>query len=58
MAAIPSKGYGRTLVPAVLLALMMLGNARADSIEVKGGASHFSMEFRDAEIKDVLRALG
>ena len=58
MAAIPSKGYGRTLVPAVLLALLMLGNARADSIEVTGGASHFSMEFRDAEIKDVLRAVG
>jgi type IV pilus assembly protein PilQ len=38
--------------------LLTLGVAHAESVEVRGATPPFSMEFRDAEIKDVLRAMG
>ncbi len=52
----------RVLGLSAALVLLTAGFARADTIEVTseatGTASPFSMEFRDAEIRDVLRAVG
>ncbi len=58
MIIFPSIRYRRVLVLAVTMVLSTLGTALADTIEGTGPASPFSMEFRDAEIKDVLRAVG
>jgi type IV pilus assembly protein PilQ len=60
MAIIPSTGHGRIVVLTAALVLLALGSVHADTIEVAGAGatSPFSMEFRDAEIKDVLRAVG
>jgi type IV pilus assembly protein PilQ len=58
MASIPSLVFGRIFVLTVSLFLMALGNVYADTIEVTGATSPLSMEFRDADIKDVLRAIG
>jgi type IV pilus assembly protein PilQ len=59
MAKIPRVGCGRIVLLVIALVLLALGNAGADTIDVTGAAgAPFSMEFRDAEIKDVLRAVG
>jgi type IV pilus assembly protein PilQ len=58
MAAIPSLSHCRIFGLAVLLFLLGLGNVHADTIDISGATSTFSMEFRDADIKDVLRAVG
>ena len=57
MASIPTSRNGRALVLMFIL-LMAPGTARTETIQVKGENPQFSMEFRDADIKDVLRALG
>ncbi|MGO9689625.1 MAG: secretin and TonB N-terminal domain-containing protein, partial [Syntrophobacteraceae bacterium] len=57
MASIPTSGHGRALVLMVIL-LMAPGTARTETIQVTGENPQFSMEFRDADIKDVLRAMG
>ncbi len=57
MTAILSRG--RIVMLMAVFTLLALGNAHADTIEVTGATgAPFSMEFRDAEIKDVLRAVG
>lgn len=48
----------RILLLACALALSLPAAAPADKVEVRRGRTSFSMEFRDAEIKDVLRAVG
>ncbi len=48
----------RTILLACALALSLPAAAPADKVEVRRGRTSFSMEFRDAEIKDVLRAVG
>jgi len=59
MTAVPfATDRGRVLVLTILLVVHAFGTARAESIEVTGATSPFSMEFRDADIKDVLRAVG
>ncbi len=59
MAAIPSLGHGRIFVLTIVLLLLAFGNVHADTIEVSGATgTPFSLEFRDADIKDVLRAVG
>ena len=59
MAGIPTFSRGRIVLLIAALALLALGVADADTIEVTGETgAPFSMEFRDAEIKDVLRAVG
>ncbi len=59
MARIPRVGRGRIVLLVAALALLALGNADADTIEVTGvTGAPLSMEFRNAEIKDVLRAVG
>jgi len=58
MAAIPLTGFGRIAALCTLALLIAAGAARAESIEVSGAGTPFSMEFRDADIKDVLRAVG
>src|SRR5271169_6683571 len=58
MAAIPHLSHCRIFVLMVILLLLGLGNVHADTIDVTGAMSPFSMEFRDADIKDVLRAVG
>jgi len=57
MASIPTSRNGRALVLMFIL-LMAPGTARTETIQVTGENPQFSMEFRDADIKDVLRALG
>lgn len=42
---------------ASLLLLVLSSSATAEKIDIQGNRLQFSMEFRDAEIKDVLRAL-
>ncbi len=46
------------LVFAVLAGAFMPVDTEAKSINIRRGRSRFSMEFRNAEIKDVLRAVG
>src|SRR3990172_6895593 len=58
MSSYPFSGHCRLLAPAALLVLLSFGPAHAASIEVTEATSPFSMEFRDADIKDVLRAVG
>lgn len=48
----------RIILLACALALSLPAAAPADKVEVRRGRTSFSMEFRDAEIKDVLRAVG
>jgi type IV pilus assembly protein PilQ len=57
MASIPTSRKGRALVLMFIL-MMAPGTARTETIQVTGENPQFSMEFRDADIKDVLRALG
>jgi len=58
MAAIRSLGPVRTVVLTFFLFFPAFGSAYANAIDVTGSTSSFSMEFRDADIKDVLRAVG
>lgn len=58
MASCASTGRIRSLMLTAAVILLTLGAAHAESIEVRGATPPFSMEFRDAEIKDVLRAMG
>jgi type IV pilus assembly protein PilQ len=58
MSSYPFSGYCRLLAPAALLVLLTFGPAHAASIGVTEATSPFSLEFRDADIKDVLRAVG
>ncbi|HYA86641.1 MAG TPA: type IV pilus secretin PilQ [Nitrospirota bacterium] len=58
MAVIPSLGHGRIFMLTFLLLLLGLSNVHANTIDVTGATLPFSMEFRDADIKDVLRAVG
>jgi type IV pilus assembly protein PilQ len=48
----------RIILLACALALSLPAEAPADKVEVRRGRTSFSMEFRDAEIKAVLRAVG
>ena len=53
------KTYGvHFLILAVLAGAFIPIDAEARSINIRRGRSRFSMEFRNAEIKDVLRAVG
>lgn len=53
------KSYGtHFLVLAVLAGAFMPVDTEAKSINIRRGRSRFSMEFRNAEIRDVLRAVG
>lgn len=53
------KTYGtHFLVLAVLAGAFISVDAEARSINIRRGRSQFSMEFRNAEIRDVLRAVG
>jgi type IV pilus assembly protein PilQ len=58
MATGTSAGYVRLLVLTALVTALTAGIARAESPGAAGAAKPFSLEFRDAEIKDVLRAVG
>jgi type IV pilus assembly protein PilQ len=59
MAKIPRVGRGGVILLLAALVVLAIGNAHADTIEVTGATGGpLSMEFRDAEIKDVLRAVG
>jgi type IV pilus assembly protein PilQ len=48
----------RCVVLMPLAGLLFSTAVSAEVLDVKKSSSHFSMEFRDAEIKDVLRAVG
>jgi len=48
----------RTISLACALFLIYPAPARAEEVKINGGQAPFSMEFRDADIKDVLRAVG
>ena len=58
MASCASTGCIRSLMLTAAVILLTQGVAHAESVEVRGATPPFSMEFRDAEIKDVLRAMG
>ena len=59
MAATSSISRGRIFVLTIVLVLLALGHVHADTINVTGATgAPFSMEFRDADVKDVLRAVG
>jgi type IV pilus assembly protein PilQ len=58
MSSYPFSSYCRLLAPSALLVLLSFGPVHAASIEGTEATAPFSLEFRDADIKDVLRAVG
>jgi type II secretory pathway component GspD/PulD (secretin) len=58
MLSYPLKQSIRLVVCACAIVWTVQGAANAETIETIKSGSPFSMEFRDANIKDVLRALG
>ncbi len=58
MSSYPFSSYCRLLAPVALLLLLGFGPVHAASTQAAEATSPFSLEFRDADIKDVLRAVG
>lgn len=55
------KSFGRYVRITLLMhcaAILMSASVFGATVDIKKGPSNFSMEFRDADIKDVLRAVG
>ncbi len=52
------KAALRPIIIALITVCTIAAAAYAEQIEVKKGRKQFSMEFRDADIRDVLRAVG
>jgi type IV pilus assembly protein PilQ len=58
MCSYPFNNYIRLLALVLVLAAVPSSPAYAEQIQVRKSNTQFSMEFRNAEIKDVLRAVG